>query len=327
MVTLTDAPEQMRAHPATRAWRRLRPDAGLPARIVALRERDKADVYRLDAALAADASVVAKHCRTPGGVVERTIYEEILPSLPVSALGYFGHVDDEDGSCWLFLEQAGGVRFAPDLPAHRTLAARWLGLLHAGAASVAAEAPLPDRGPAHYLAQLRAARLTIGLALADAAPSAGERDLLDDVVALCDAVEARWGGVEDSCAQMPRTLVHGDFRPKNVHVRARGAGATLLAMDWETAGWGVAAADVASVRDEAGDRAALGVYAAVVRQRWPSLGAELVDRMVEVGKLFRRLAAIAWSSESLPHRWEKSLAVLRVHRDALGAIVEEARWS
>lgn len=70
--------------------------------------------------------------------------------------------------------------------------------------------------------------------------------------------------------QAPHVLVHGDFRPGNVHwSRGRVAGV----LDWETARWGPAAADVAYLHMDlvlaAGRAAADGVLEAYERRSGP----------------------------------------------------------
>lgn len=314
-------------HPAARAWRTLRGGRAEPARVVTIRERPKAAIFRLDGVGPRGAPVIAKRCDARTGLVERQVYERILPRTSVAALHYYGHAVADDGSCWLFLEYAEGARFAPEKEEHRVLAARWLARVHGPASRIADARRLPDRGPAHYLDHLRAARLTIAGCLASGSALTGDRALLESVIAQCDVVEARWAAVDAWCAEMPRTLVHGDFRPKNVHVRSNGGSDRLLVMDWETAGWGEPAADVASVRGPRGELAALEAYVATARDWWPTLDVRVALRMVSVGKLFRRLAAIRWCSVILPHRREKSIAVMSVHRAELAAIIEEAGWT
>lgn len=314
-------------HPAARAWRTLSSGGAEPSRVVTIRERPKAAIFRLDGVGPQGVPVVAKRCGARTGLIERQVYERILPRVPVAGLHYYGHAIADDGSCWLFLEYAEGARFAPDTEEHRVLAARWLARVHSSAARIADARRLPDRGPAHYLDHLRAARLTIAGCLASGSAPAGDRALLESVIAQCDVVEGHWGEVDAWCAEMPGTLVHGDFRPKNVHVRSDGDGERLLVMDWETAGWGVPAADVASIRGPHGETSALDAYVAIARDWWPALNVGLAVRMVNVGKLFRRLAAIRWCSVILPHRREKSIAVMSVHRAELAALIEEARWT
>lgn len=311
-------------HAAVRAWRSLAPDAPEPTGVHVLRQRGKSTVYRLEAAGPLGTHVVAKHCRTAAGLVECRVHAEILPRLPVTTARCHGHASEADGTRWLFLEYVDGARFTPALVADRVLAARWLALLHTSAATLDLAARLPDRGPAHHLAQLRQAGELLRAAHDDGAHAAEERALLAGVASQCERVDARWGEVEERCAAMPRTLVHGDFRPKNVYLRD--GRRQLVALDWETAGWGVPAADVASIRGAPGETAALGEYESAARGRWPRLTMESLGRMVTIGKLFRRIAAISWCSVSLHGRWERSILAMRVHVTELDALLAEARW-
>src|SRR5919197_4876606 len=131
-------------HPSVRAWGKLAPNGAEPTAIAALGDRDKAAVYRLTGVGLDGSSVVAKHCRTNTALIERAVYEQVLPDIPVTALHYYGCTAEEDGSCWLFVEDAAGVSFTPLLEEHCVLAARWLALLHTSAACVASAARLPD---------------------------------------------------------------------------------------------------------------------------------------------------------------------------------------
>jgi len=71
--------------------------------------------------------------------------------------------------------------------------------------------------------------------------------VLEAIISECDAVEARWSEIEGVCRGMPSTLVHGDFRPRNAFVRLHPEGVRLFPLDWETAGWGVPAADLTRI--------------------------------------------------------------------------------
>src|SRR6266542_4340451 len=298
-------------HPAALAWKKLLPTSGEPTRIAVLRKGDKAAVYLLEGVGLQRSPVVAKHCESTTGLIERRIYEEILPYVPVAALHYYGHSRDDDGGCWLFLENAGGVPFSPSVEDHRVLVARWLAALHTSAARIPSAGRLPDRGSNHYLNHLQSARRRIRR-VAGAAPRDAV-DLLETIVRQCDVIESHWHEVEEWSADMPPTVVHGDFRPKNVHVVTDGRRDRLYAMDWETAGWGVPAADIASVRGLRGELAGLTSYLSIARESWPNLRMASLLRIVEVGKLFRRLASIDWCSMSFG-RWEKSIASMSLHR-------------
>ncbi len=280
-------------HPAVRAWGKLLPGRVEPECIEIIRERRKSAVYRLKGVGLGGATVIAKRRPMAIGSIERTIYEEVLPHLLVPALHYYGFTKEDDTCCWLFLEDAGSQRFSPLSEEHRALAARWLGLMHTSAARVAAKVPLPDRGPNHYLDHLRSARQAILRNLSNPALTAEHLALLETIVSQCDVLESRWSQVEQWCDDVPPTLVHGDFRPKNVHVRADPSGPALFALDWETAGWGVPAADLAPARGLLpAPQVDITLYWSTVRECWPGLDIQTVHRLATVGGVSdTRLAA------------------------------------
>src|SRR5437763_6383823 len=119
--------------------------------------------------------------------------------------------------------------------------------MHTSAQKVAAPSLLPDRGPGHYLEQLSCARESIQQGLANPAFRAGDLVVLRAIIRQLDVIELRWQAIETLCGRMPSTLVHGDFRPKNTRTRSTEAGLSLLPLDWETAGWGSPAKDLAHV--------------------------------------------------------------------------------
>src|SRR5262249_55908333 len=147
---------------------------------------------------------------------------------------------------WLFVEDVGDRRLSDSSAEAQVLAARWLARLHASAGDLAAARRLPDIGTARYLAALRGARAGGRGHPGDRAPTAAQRAIPAALLDELDRLESRWPEVELACEGLPRTMVHGDFRPKNVRVRGRDANATLFALDWEMAGWGVPAADLAA---------------------------------------------------------------------------------
>jgi aminoglycoside phosphotransferase (APT) family kinase protein len=306
------------AHPAVVAWRRLWPEL-IPESVEELRERPTSAIYALAGLGPHGSAVIAKRSRVPKAMIERTIYEEVLPYLPVSVPRFYGMTASGDGFGWLFTEDAGREPFSPASATQRTLAAQWLGRLHSAAARLDAAARLPDRGPAHYLDHLRHGRETIVRNLDNPALSGEDRRLLKAVSAQCDALERAWGGIERFCAGVPRTLVHGDFRSKNVRLRVIGADTTLLAFDWEMAGWGVPAPDLAASRTVTPvEHVDLATYASIAHDYWPRLDAAALEELVVVGAMFRRLAAIGWESLSLSYESpQKAVANMRIYRDEL----------
>ena len=77
------------------------------------------------------------------------------------------------------------------------LAAQWLSLFHTSAAHIATAARLPDRGPGHYLEQLRSACETIQRNLTNPALTAETRAMLETVVRQLEVIASRWGQVEE----------------------------------------------------------------------------------------------------------------------------------
>src|SRR5262245_34974607 len=299
----------LREHPAAKAWARLQPEWGEPTGIGRLQKKAKGQVYRLEGAGPGGSAVIAKRSSPERIRGERAVYEQVLPDLPVPTLRYLGSVEEPGGTgAWLFLEDAGAEAYSPLREGHRALAGRWLGLLHTSAARLAAAARLPDRGPGYYLGHLRSARATILGNLTNPALSAADVAVLEAVVRQGDVAAAHWGQVEKLCAGAPRTLIHGDFAPKNMRVRTGPAGTVLLPFDWGSAGWGVPAADLvqaAPTDSGAGPALAaywaspdLAVYGSVVRESGLPFAAGDLRPLAAVGKLFRCLICINLDAQS-----------------------------
>jgi hypothetical protein len=311
----------LRAHPAVTAWSELQKDWVEPECIHILRESEPSSIYRLFAAGPAGSDVIAKRCQSATALIERTIYEEVLPNLPVTAPRYYGCAQTDGLAYWLFIEDVGGERYQLLNPEHCALAGRWLGLMHGSATSVAAAARLPDGGPGRYLKQLRSGRDKIQRNLFNPALTLRDIAVLEEIVALDDLLELQWGQVEKCCEGMPMTLVHGDFRPKNAYLRNGPPGLHLFPIDWETAGWGVPSADLTRVD--------IAAYWSVVREWWPNLVMQSIERLANVGQVFRSLAAIDWESVSLAFdtdEWlREPMACMRVYQARLSDAIQTAK--
>jgi aminoglycoside phosphotransferase (APT) family kinase protein len=309
-------------HPALEAWNTRRSTRDMLATLEEWRERahknsGKNSIYRLVFRDGGQPAVIAKHCEAGRGNVERLFYEEILPDLGVSSPAYYGSLEEADGSCWFFLEDVGRQRFSDHDPVHRALASRWIGQLHRRGARIAVASRLPEAGPARYLAHLHAARTRIRRNFANPAFTEEDRAALLNMLTAQDRIESRWSAVERACAGVPATVVHGDFQPKNVHVRQETSGLALYPFDWEKAGWGIPAADlVLNCRDSEMLQIDPAVYASEVGGQWPNLDAATIGRLSTVGYLLRRIALIDWESQQLDfeQRWAITLMQL-LHRD------------
>ncbi len=320
-------------HPAVRAWRALRPKCVEPEWLEVLQEESPTTgVYRLVRVGTAGTAVIAKRCRQNTALIERTLYEEILPNLPLPMLHYYGSVEEPNGEfCWLFLEDlSGDEKYQPHLKEHRVAAARWLGIMNTSASALVAALPsspphflppsggdrggeskaykaaacLPERGPEHYLNLLRSARDTILSNFGNPTLKADDLALLKTILAHCEHLSRHWSQLAGVCEGMPQTLVHGDFIKKNVGVRtgrveapgsegrsANRDGLILLPFDWEKAGWGVPAEDISRVD--------IPTYWSTVQDHWPKLSIQVLERLANVGKIFRCLVFLDWLAPSL----------------------------
>jgi hypothetical protein len=308
---------QSSQHPAVQAWHRLYPNTLEPNFVEVLQEVRKGNsqscVYRLDGVGHSGASVIAKRCAARCAQVERMIYQDILPHLPNPSLTFYGYVDEaETDYSWLFLEEASGEEFTYFIEGHRKLAARWLGQMHVSAAGSPAVSRLPDRGPQHYLDHLRLARQLIQRDLGNSVLSTRDLQVIEAILSQGHFLEARWSWIEELDHRFPRTLVHCDFASYNLRVRRSESGIKLMAFDWEMAGRGVPAPDIAELsgrgvprRRATGDfgDSELVAYWSIVREAWSGLDVSAIKQLAELGAIFRSLAAISWESESIGRGW------------------------
>ena len=296
---MTVLERELDRHPAYRAWHFAFADDLLPASIETLKlEKQKSAVYRLSFVGHGARPVIAK--RRPEGELreEARLHGEFLPALSLSTLEVYGLVEELDGFSWLFLEDAGETWYARESPEHRALAVEWLGSLHAGASP--GPSWLPDTGAAYFRSVLDLARAGVRSGLSHTALSESDREVLGSIQISLDGVDDGWQRVEEVCARMPRTLVHGDFVPKNVRVRERRGRLDLVAFDWETAGVAPPAVDIALLRGTEEDRRK---YLSIVKDVWPELRLRDVEQLAAIGDLFRLLHAIYWDGRSFKHQW------------------------
>jgi hypothetical protein len=297
-LALETTPGNLLEHPAVRAWCMLEPWRPVPRGLTTLKARRQRAIYRLEGAGPAGSAVIAKRSWKDTVPIERVVYEEVLPRLPLPVLQCYGTLEEPEESecCWLFLEDAAGEEYAPFVHGHRVAGARWLGLLHLTAEAAGRPCRLPERGPDSYFRRLDSACARLQEHVGNPALKEDERAVLKALVQFCKLLVSRWVTIEDSFHGMPQTVVHGDFVDHNIRVRRGPTETLVLPFDWETAGWGVPAADWAECSD-------LDAYYAVVRSAWPSLAFATLRRLAAVGRVFNWIRDVDLSSLRFTSGW------------------------
>ena len=284
---------KLRTHPAVMAWVAVTGRGRAPDSLALLGESVVPPVvtYRLGGVGEGGGAVVAR--RAPADVIllERTIYERVLPQVPVTAPRYYGSCLD-GAAGWLFIEDVGEARCSPAVPDHLALAGRWVATLHVAAARLGGPDGLPESGPPRYLRHLRAARAKIHACLGRWHLASSEIEVLVALLALSDVIESRWAHIEAGCLGAPATLVHGHFRPERAALRIDRDGVpSLLPMHWERAGWGPPSVDLTRID--------VAAYWNVVHDDWPGVDLSTVRRLAATGRVLEAIAAADWACESL----------------------------
>jgi ATP-binding cassette subfamily B protein len=330
-------------HPAAAAWRSL--GGGKPRKVEVLKSSrtSKRGVYRLVGAGPGGVPVIAKLCKRSIAEVECPVYEDLLPRLPSPSPRFYGKLPDADRlHCWLFLDDASGRRYSPGGATHRRLAAEWLATVQLHSLEILGAADLPDRGARHYLVHLLAGREVIARQLRRLQAEPDAAYLLEDLLWKLELLEEDWDELATFCDTLPQTLVHGDLVSKNLRVMGTGDEAWLAIFDWETAGFGVQAPDLAQLVGP--ERAALGsgkrskhfyrfsanpcldTYRSLLAGTGAELDAETVQRAAAVGNLFRCLAGINWTCVQATATF-CPVDELRIYVEWLGSAMSQAGWS
>lgn len=281
-------------HQVVRAWLSLNPDSNVPSKLETIRPLDaqKAPVFRLHGVGENGSPVIAKRSELACGLIEKTFYEDVLPLLPFSKLRWYGSHEDAAESIWLFVEDAGNDVFSIRDEHHRQIAIEWLAILHTLTPHAVRHVNLPDRGPDHYLARMSHCRSAILHHLDRTAFSSEDRNLLTSIVDQFDILQRNWIETQSIYEHIPKGVVHGDFKEKNVRCRI-GQEAMMAVFDWENGGWGVPGLDMWKLDS--------GSYQCAVNKRWQHVTAELVHLVTYLGKLFWVIDAIFWEIPSLEY--------------------------
>jgi thiamine kinase-like enzyme len=292
----------VREKPAILAWDQLTGMKGCFPQCHRIQREGKSQVFRLVDPAHHGAPIIAKRCRRTTAMLEHTFYEHILPSMPLPRLSCHGLWQEENGGrCWLFLEDAGEAKYQPGAREHRALAARWLAALHTITVHPELEADLPDRGAGYYLDRLRASQNTLLRLLCSPLLIGDSAELLKALASQCEDLETNWKELDLFCSELPRVPVHCDFQPKNLRVSATVSGLTLFVFDWEIAGVGIPAIDLAELSSSSPDGSEFAVYWNLVCDRWPRLSFEHIRRLADLARILRLVNVLDWLSWSLAY--------------------------
>jgi hypothetical protein len=324
----------LREHPAVKAWAEVCPESVEPDKIEVLKQKANGAVYRLVGVGPGNSAVIAKRCRQERAVIERPVYEEILPQLPVPTIQYYGCVQQSDDRfSWLFLEDVGDERFSPFVDQHLILAAQWLGGMHTAAESLSLRTLVPDRGPDHYLMYVQSARRAIPQVRVIPSLKSTDQTILQNIVSMCEYLESTWSQIDDFCDPMPRTFVHGDCLAKNIHVRTTHDGLTIAPIDWGGAGCGLPATDLGQLglpyRNLPPANPDCATYLSVVQDHWPGLDLRIVQQLANLGQMFWALKVISRSVPELDQRGahiESLMNKFSIYKSVLANAIRAARW-
>jgi len=163
---------------------------------------------------------------------EIEVYRELLAPAQLGTPAFYGaETDRARGRYWLFVERVAGLElYQVEERSTWEHVARWLARTHARLEPCAGRAPrLLDQGADYFrLWPERARRFTAG----------GTR-LLAHIAGRYDSVVAR-------LAELPRTVIHGEFYASNVLVDSAAAPRRVAPVDWEQAAVGPGLIDLAA---------------------------------------------------------------------------------
>lgn len=321
-------------HPSIKAWGELWPEPFKPDRIEIIKQKKKGSVYRLFGVGPRKSAVIAKLTRREKAVVERAIYEKVLPFLPVNTLQYYGSIKDGDGRFWwLFLEDVGDQRYSPDVDEHRVIAAQWLAAMHTSAECINTKTSLPCRGLNLYKTYLDSILELIPQIRAMPELARDDLSVLKNILSMCECLAVKWNEIDGYCKKIPRTIIHDDCLAKNVHVRTTQNGLTLAPFDWGGAGWGLPATDLGQLRlpyrDKPPENPDFDMYLKLVRDEWPKFDIQLVQELANLGQMFWSIKVIFRAIPEFDHDWadlEYVMYNFRIYETTLADSLRFSIW-
>jgi aminoglycoside phosphotransferase (APT) family kinase protein len=219
---------------------------------------------------------------------EIAVYRDLLEPAALSTPRYHGaSVDAEEGRWWLFLERVEGEVLTDigEIDVWCQVAA-WIRGLDGGLAESR------GRAPEHLLVKRDRAWNTHWL---EAALAAADDDG-PDALRLAKRLRPSRERLLDRLDALPQTFVHGELYPSNVVV-TRGEGdqsARIAPVDWELAGTGPYALDLAALSSGWSEEDRLSIYRAFHRSPAAGQAAETLDDLLAAVALCRLVLALQW---------------------------------
>ena len=320
-------------HPAAVAWTQFSSGQRLSTNVEVLKEtRNEVNhlihgVYRLKFENGTNTdSVVAKRSTIEKARKEWMVYKKILSQISVRSPDCFGIQEaDDDQHAWLFLEDAGSGAFQSKNEDHQMLKGRWLGSFHVGASQLSGSIDLINRGPADRRDCMTLVMDKIRVCLEKSDHSPVYDQSFRDVLAIGSQILSSWAEIEDTCQELPWTVLHGDLVPKNMAVQTKGSELVLMVFDWQTASWAPPSADLAPGYWNNTGVKFLRSYLSTVAESWPSVDINTIRRLARVGSLFRMIDAIEWDLSWLD-QWQPDALDdrMRTYRKRLQKFVSAA---
>jgi hypothetical protein len=217
---------------------------------------------------------------------EVAVYRELLAGSGLSTPHLYGTwLDPAAGGAWLFLERVEGeVLTDVGEAAIWREAAAWSAGLDAAVAdgSAGPTVPLLHRDGVWHRHWLEAAAATLA------------EDQGEDAASLAARLRADRDHLVERLEELPTTFVHGELYASNVLIE-RGAGTTRIApVDWELAGLGPYALDLAALVAGWGESERMEMIGAFHEALPPPLRELGLERTVQATDLCRLALAVQW---------------------------------
>jgi hypothetical protein len=234
---------------------------------------------------------------------EIDVYQSFLsPDRMGTATCYGAVVDLEGRRYWLFLEKVTGIELyqVGEFTTWQDVAC-YLAALHAHFISYEA---ILNQDRASHLLSYDAASFRRWLPRAREFLHAGEPPRQRQSQALFDRLDRGYEHVVERLAELPRTLIHGEFYPSNILVDRNGPRIRVCPVDWEMAGIGTGLLDLAALTsgrwtDQEKQSLALAYHAALPRDREWRSQEEFLEAL-DYCRLHLAVQWLGWSPDWMP---------------------------